>query len=371
MMILDEIILIYNKLGIHILDGAAIREDLFLKDLLFEFIKNQFLSENPGIYFPKNRISIPNIYSSFTSDQLSNWNKTRNMLKGFFKKNKGFFLEGKENSELISKIECSHLIEALYALERSIFWFFNYKLNTTRAFEVAGNQALYYSQFFAIVAIMRLLGISITFLPPIRTFLTQINWEIVTIEISTYKGYSGDHKGIFDEFDTTMKSLDLSKFPEIEHYFQIDDDGRFKSAFRISIEEANRGLLDHLRHARMENIYDFTSRLSDPFKYFYGSVGSYINDVQMYCFLEGPQRYYDPPPYHDDDYEDYFANHLESNIYGGWGIYEHFIGDLLKFLIKNLRKVLNTKRYFHVLKKKISYFDEFNSEAKEIILSWI
>lgn len=371
MTILDEIILIYNTIDLRILDGDAIREDLFLKDLLFEFIKNQFLRENSSEFFPENRFSIPNIYSSFTRDQISDWNKTKNKLQLFFKRNKRFILAGKEQAESISKFACSHLIEALYALERSIFWFFNYKYNTTKAFENAGNQALYYSQFFAIVAITRFLGISTSYLPPIRTFLTKINWSTINVEISTSKSYSGDHKGIFNDFDSIMKSIDLSDFPDIEKHFQTEDDGIFKSFTGVSIKDAQRGLLDHLRYARMENIYDLTSRRSDPFKYYYGSVGSYISNVHIYCFLEGPQRYYDPPSYPDEEYEADYATHFVPNVYGGWGIYEHLIGDLLKFLIQNLIKIKKTDRYFQVLKDKISFFDEFDSESKEIILSWL
>ena len=359
---INEIINIYNKINIPVLRGSALREDLFLKDIIFKFIRTVYLNEHPKDFFPDKRTSIPNKFSSFTKHDVGNWKKTKKKLNQFLKSTKQFLILGKENSTLVSKIACSYLIEALYCLERAIFWFFNYKYNVTKTFEAAGIQALYYSNFFIKVAIQKFLGISVIHTKYIGKILVKIDWSNANVEILTKGGWSADHKKMSNNFFELMKNVDIKNFPEIYNLFRFEDDPLEKIT-GIPAEDLSRSHSDYLRKARMEYVYDFTTRESDPFNSFYGTVGNYFSDVQIYCFLDGTNRY--------NDGSEYFGTHIEPYIYGGWGINEHFIGSLMKFLIDNLKKIKNLKRYFSILSHKIENPEEFDELAKDIILSWL
>ena len=369
---LNRLIDLYNKFNFRILDGAALREDLFLKDNIFEFVKNKFLSENPSSYFPEDRTSIPNIFSPFHYHEVNDWRRIKQKLKRLLRANRKYVLDKTHDSEYRSRLVGGHLIESFYALERSIFWFFNYKYNMNSAHEVSGNQSFYYSQFFVIVAIMRFLGISITYLPFIGAFYTIINWKHASIKITSEKNWSGDHKIIMDNFYKIIKKKDLSDFPEMKQQFQPENSEALFEITGVSIEDVNRNLFNHLKYARTENVYDMTSRISDPFKNFYGRTHeSYLNDVKNYCFLDGDDRYYSPPSYEAIDYDEWFYTTFVPDVYGGWGFHERYIGIMLKFLIKILKKVNRAKRYFKILSNKISTFEEFDPETKKIILGWL
>ncbi|MEJ2249565.1 MAG: hypothetical protein P8Y97_07890 [Candidatus Lokiarchaeota archaeon] len=77
---INEVINIYNQFDINVLDGSALREDLFLKDIIFSFIKSNYLDKNPKSYFPKSRSMIPNFYSPFTKDKVSDWRKSQKVI---------------------------------------------------------------------------------------------------------------------------------------------------------------------------------------------------------------------------------------------------------------------------------------------------
>ena len=223
-------------------------------------------------------------------------------------------------------------------------------------------QALYYSNFFIKVAVQKLLGISVIHAKYIGKVIISIDWSKGNVEISTKGGWSADHKKIANNFFELMKSVDLTDFPEVYGLFQVDDDTLSKFT-GIPTEQINRDHSDYLRKARMDYVYDFTTRESDPFNRFYGSVGSYFTNVQIYCFLDGPKRY--------NDGSEYYAIDFVPDVYGGWGIIEHFVGSLMKFLIKNLKKIDNLKKYLLTLSRKIESPEEFDKTAKEIIQDWL
>jgi len=362
MLDINEIIDIYNQIDLSVLDGSALREDLFLKDLIFDFIRDLYLKINPDDFFPSSRASIPNMYNSFTKDKIKNWQLTKNKLDTFLKSNKKHSIIGKDNPNLVSIIAYSHLIESLYCLERSIFWFFNYKYNITETFEAAGMQALYYSNFFIKVAVQRFLGISTIHTKYIGKVITNMDWGNANVEISTKGGWSADHKKVANSLFELMKSVDLTDFPEVYGLFQTDNDA-FSKVIGIPTEQINRKHSDYLRKARMDYVYDLTTRKSDPFNSFYGSVGGYFTNVQNFCFLDGPESY--------NDGREHFTTSFVPDIYGGWGINEHFIGCLMKFLIKNLKEIGRLKNYLLILNQKIEVPEEFHEKAKEIIQNWL
>jgi len=332
---INGIIGIYNQIDLPVLDGSALREDLFLKDLIFDFIRDIYLKINPDDFFPNSRTYIPNKYSPFTKDKIKDWQLTKNKLDIFLKSNKRHTIVGRDNPNLVSKIAYSHLIESLYCLERSIFWFFNYKYNITETFEAAGMQALYYSNFFIKVSVQRFLGISTIHTKYIGKVIINIDWGNAKVEISTKGGWSADHKKVTNDFFELMKNVDLTEFPEVYGLFQTNSDTLSKFT-GIPTEQINRDHSDYLRKARMDYVYDFTT---------------------------GPESY--------NDGSEYYATSFVPDIYGGWGINEHFIGCLMKFLIENLKEIGSLKTYLLTLNQKIDGPEEFHENAKEIIQNWL
>lgn len=104
-------------------------------------------------------------HSSSLSKRIG-WKTARQAINRYFKNNdKIVKVEFKDHPEFI----IGHFIESLCAFERTVFWFFNYKHNLDPFNQVASEQALYYSEFFSIVAITRFFGSSIN---PSRTCMT-------------------------------------------------------------------------------------------------------------------------------------------------------------------------------------------------------
>ncbi len=357
---IDNIINIYNKVTPYVLDGNALREDLFLKDLLFEFIKNLYHVEYSKDFFPPSRLHIPNRYSTLTRVNLDNWNSTKKKLNKLLGK-KTIKLQGPENTEAISRIAASHLIESLYYLERSLFWFFNYKYNATKFHEVSGSQAQYYSLFFVETAILKFLGISIVHTGYIGKVRVKIDFNKAQIELNLGGKDVADHKNTKNLLISLFSCLDLSDYPNMEAHFTIEG-SIIEEVFGVSDIELRDLHWDHLRQNRMDIVYNITDRKSDPFHWYYGVVGNYHKNVQEYCFLEGYERY--------NDGSEYFATSFVPDVYGSWGINEHLIGDLLRFLITALKQIKQTENFFNILSTKIKSGD-FNEEAKTIILEWL
>lgn len=357
---IDSIIAIYNKVTPYVMDGSALREELFLKDLLFEFVKNQYQAKNSEDYFPRSRLDIPNMYSTLTRANLKDWNSTRKKLNKLLGKKK-INIQGVENMDIISRIAASHLIESLYLLERSLFWFFNYKHNTIKFHEASGSQAQYYSLFFVETAILKFLGISIVHTDYIGKVRVKIDFKKAQIELQLGGKDVADHKNTKKLLLSLLSRLNLSDFPNVEAHFS-NEGSIIEEIFGVSDMELRDLHWDHLRQKRMKVVYDITDRRSDPFHWYYGVVGNYLNDVQEYCFLEGYERY--------NDGSECFATSFVPNVYGSWGINEHLIGDLLRFLIKALKQVKKTRNFFKVLSTKINSGD-YNKEAKNIILEWL
>ncbi|MHA1327696.1 MAG: hypothetical protein ACTSVV_15755 [Promethearchaeota archaeon] len=362
MLNINEIIRIYNQINSSLLDGSALREDLFLKDIIFKFFRNMYLNQYPKEPFPDSRALIPNKFFHFTKIKLADWRRIKKKLNKILNLKKRFLINSKEDPLFVLKVVYSHLIETLYCLERSIFWFFNYKYNITETFEIAGMQALYYSSFFIKIAIQKFFGISELHFKDIGKIMVKINWSDANVEILPNKSWSAEHKNIANNFLKLMNDVDLNNFPEIYYLFQFKDDF-FERITGISSKEISLAHSDYLRKARMNYVYDYTTRKSDPFNSFYGVISDYFINVQKYCFLDGTDRY--------NDGSEYYATHIEPNIYGSWGINEHFIGCLMKYLIMNLKKINNLKKYLLILSEKIENSKDFHKVAKEIILNWL
>jgi len=145
---IEKLIAFYKD--INILENNRIREDVFLKDILFDYSNDRWIKNNFGDSFPFNE------YSKNTKYIRDNYNKFKSVLKNFSN-----YLKDQILIENFPKLLTSLYIETFYAFERSIFWFFNYKYNMNYIHFNSAEQALYYSNFFAIISIMRFLGCSI------------------------------------------------------------------------------------------------------------------------------------------------------------------------------------------------------------------
>ncbi|MEJ2249566.1 MAG: hypothetical protein P8Y97_07895 [Candidatus Lokiarchaeota archaeon] len=199
-----------------------------------------------------------------------------------------------------------------------------------KTFEIAGVQAEYYSNFFIKLAIQKLLGISMVHTDYIGKVFVKIDWETAIIEILTKGSWSADHKKIANDFFELMKNLNLDDFPQINELFQVTDNS-FSKFTGIPTEKLSKDHADYLRKSRMDYVYDFTSRQSDPFNNFYGVTGNYYGNVKKYCFLDGYDKY--------NDGSEYIATSFIPDVYGSWGINEHFIGSLMKFLTSILLNI--------------------------------
>jgi len=176
------------------------------------------------------------------------WKTAKQAITKCFKDNgKKIKIEFEDGSEFI----IGHFIESLCAFERAIFWFFNYKHNLDPLNQVSSEQALYYSEFFSIVAITRFLGGSISH-TPLGLFKVNLIWDEEQISIHHQpKLGRGRHIAYTKLFSEQMERIDLTEY---EYFKRLKEDKWIQ----------REGLL--LSDDRKENVYDLTSRTGDPFK---------------------------------------------------------------------------------------------------------
>ena len=337
---------------VKIMHGNALREDLFLGDSLFNICKDLHISQNLAGSFDDSWFY--NLPWSFTHTR--EWHTVKNSLAKYFKKNLDNILELKFKDH--PKFVIGHYIESLYAFERSIFWYFNFMHNLDPFNQIASEQALYYSEFFSIVSISRFLGGSLSY-TPLSLFKIKLDWENEIIIIRFGPSIKGIHKGYGNLFFEVLEGIDFKN----EKYLETlkKDENMRKKGF-LMIDD------------RVENVYDLSSRMSDPFKnaYFADLRESSIRASKSWNFLEGLEDLYSKVGYKDTDGD--LADYLYSE-YSGEGYRQAHIGEYWKFLIFTLKKINGTEKYLDTLTWKISRFEEcetvkLDSSTKEILLKW-
>ena len=285
------------------------------------------------------------------------WKTARQAITKYFKDNaKKIKIEFEDRPEFI----IGHFIESLCALERSIFWFFNYKHNLDSFNQVASEQALYYSEFFSIVAITRFLGGSISH-TPLGLFKVDLIWDEKQISIHHQpKLGRGRHIAYTKLFSEQMERIDLT---ECEYFKRLMEDKWIQ----------REGLL--MSDDRKENVYDLTSRTGDPFKnaLFADLRESTIESSKSWNFLEGIDDVYERVGH--SDYNGGLDEYIESE-YSGDGYRQDHIGEYWKFLIDSIKKVEDTEQYFKKLMWKLSRYGECESvnldeDTKRILFKWI
>lgn len=331
---IDKVIEYYKDL--NILHYNRIREDLFIKYIIFDYAEDKWTQNNFGNSFPFDKYSM-NI--KYTRDNYTEFRKS--VLKEFSK-----CLKGQIRIKNLPELLFGIYIESFYAFERSIFWFFNYKYNMNYFHFNSAEQALYYSNFFAIISIMRFLGCSICH-TSYGKFRIRTDWKNYIIRINHSISSGSSHKEQFNLFFEQLREFDLKNFEDI-HYLATSQ--RFQIKF------------DWLTKYREESVYDLTSRLSDPFKNYNFLKNEDYHQFQEYTFLEGYERI----QFSIVEHAKYILSEYEE-----WGWKEHGLGGFWSFLIKNLKKIKPARDYLEVLKSKISYFEGLHKESKDILFGWI
>ena len=285
------------------------------------------------------------------------WNNTKQAITKYFKDNgKTITIEFKDHPAFI----IGHFIESLCAFDRSIFWYLNYKHNLDPLNQIASEQALYYSEFFSIVAITRFLGGSISH-TPLKLFKIDLLWDEKQISIVHQPNLrSGQHKGYANLFYEQIKRIDLTEYK----YFKLLKEDKWIQ---------RKGFL--MGQDRNENVYDLSSRIGDPFK---NALYADLNVLRFkvkrsWNFLENIEDIYERVGH--SDYEGGLAEFLQDE-YSGEGYRQDHIGEYWKFLIDSIKKVDDTEQYFKKLMWKISRFEEcefvkLDEDTKRILFKWI
>lgn len=350
MITLNDIIEYYN--GIRLMDGNCLREDVFLRRLIFEFCKDLHTSQ--GLAGKLEESWFIGLEKSKT--QLDNWNTAKNEINKYFKSfGKVINVSFKDHPELV----IGHYIESLYAFERSIFWFFNYKYNLDPFNQVASEQALYYSEFFSIVTLTRFLGGSLNH-TPLGLFKLKIDWENKIISIHHRPSSRSSHGSYKDLFFELLDSIDFSNYGYLE-------------SLKVSHLFRKKGFL--MIEDRMENVYDLSSRMSDPFKNaLHRDLNkSSIRTSKSWNFLEGLDELYSKVGH--NDYDGDLADYLHGE-YSDDGYRQHHIGEYWKFLIYAIKKINNTEKYTESLIWKLNRFEgcdsvELDKSTKDILINWM
>ena len=307
MTVVRDIFDYYNNT--RLMDGNCLREDVFLKDLLLELCKVIHTSQGLAGKFEEPWF----IGLEKSKTELQDWNTAKNEITKYFKSvSKVIDVPFKNSPELI----IGHYIESLYAFERSIFWFFNYKHNLDPFNQIASDQALYYSEFFSVVALTRLLGGSLNY-TPIGLFKLNIDWETKIISIHHNHSSRSSHRSYIDLF---LERLDNIDFTNYEYLESLKNSPLFRKMGFLMIED------------RTENVYDLSSRMSDPFKnaLFRDLNKSSIKASKSWNFIEGIEDLYSKV--RDGDHNGGLADYLNDE-YGNEGYRQHHIGEYWKFLI--------------------------------------
>lgn len=331
--------------------GNRLREDVFLKRLLLKLCKEIHTSQS----FAGDLDDLWFLRLLRSPKESKDWNVAKNMLKGYFEKvHKIINVPLKNNPEIME----GHYIESLYFFERSVFWFFNYKHNLDPFNQVASEQALYYSEFFSIVALSRFLGGSLTH-TPLDLFKININWEINSIQIKPGRSW-GAHKDYTNLFFELLDSIDCSDYEGLEN-------------LKINQYIRSKGFL--MKKDREENVYTLISRMSDPFK---NSLHadfneSSINASRSLNFLNGSDELSSTAGIHD--YEGGLAEYLYRE-YKDDGYRQHYIGEYWKFMTFALKEIRGTEDYIKNLIWKINRFEEcasveLDKKTKDILIKWL
>ncbi len=249
------------------------------------------------------------------------------------------------------------LMESMESMERSIFWFFNYRFNRKHGFIAPSVQSEYYSEFFALIGISRVLGIAVTHVPFFGPVLTDLNWKTRELHFRPITVHSAhiahmSHLGRnIDRFpfipDTVKIRLDEFR-PEGKREYKDDDE--IVSKFLMTDD-------------RESYVYEFnvSSRV-------YSDISL---ESRSFCFIGGDNGKGIIAPTYGTDEGQY--NEKVRDRYADYGFLEENIGSHLKTLINLLKDMSNNgvDSSLSWTKRKIEDYPHATEFETADILDWI
>lgn len=315
-----------------------------LKEVYFDVFKQ--IAEDNSIEFP------PHIHELLHSDSYFQLVNTENSSDFLRKKLKPLLKDLNtplsSNSGYLQGLLC----ESVLCLEKSVYWFFNYRFNQRYGFLLPARQALYYSEFFSIIGLSRFLGLGFTYFPSIGPLIAKVQWETGDLKITTKQPKGrGDHKKHYNLLKT-----ELERFPFIS------------ADIKAKISQ-KKGFI--LTEERVSAVYNFES-LEKVFEYAqYGNIELWeeeLEDYKTWCFLGGEEGLTIPHIHSENTDPD--AIHDQ---YASWGYREHIIGIYQQELIHFLKYLPNKSIgiFLSSLKEKIQNIPNINPNEKEDLLAWL
>lgn len=235
------------------------------------------------------------------------------------------------------------LTEAAISLEKSIFWFLNYRVSKSQGFLAPSTQAFYYAEFFGMVGLSRVLGLAITYVPLFDLVQTRVNWKTRTVKSKLVGSRRAGH----------LSHLYLLK----EHIQEFS-----------FIPQGIKGIVTAMRNLtlmddRIELVYGFGTSAR-----VYYEISSQHGDV---CFLGGEGGLAIPEPSLEMDPGDF--GEAMMSMYTSYGYLEHTIGDIQKNLAIILKEVPHNgvKSFIVGLRKRIERFQYVSEIEKRDLLDWL
>lgn len=324
---INKLIEVYNK--------TTFNSKFNFKELFFKYFYSY--SMNKKLPFPDSLFLLKNLNKNHLFGKVNpqEYYKTLKKIKDSFP------IEIKISNDTMGIIQAL-LAECLISLERSIYWFLNYRFNARNYFIIASRQAKYYSEFFALNSLSRLIGIANTHMPIVNLLTTIVNWEEETIDIikSSKKTREGDHNYLY-----RILSENINRFQFISHKLKANISNN-KNHF--------------LSEDRVDSVYDFGSH-SEVFRNpLYQNKWETYEHRYTLCFVNG----------YNLNYSGKSENFIDEE-YKEWGYEEDYIGIIIREIIQNIKKFENSKSFINEFRKKIETTKKINENEKKPFLEWM
>lgn len=236
--------------------------------------------------------------------------------------------------------------ECALALERSIYWFFNYRHNLETDFIDAAFQSRYYAEFFSIIALARFLGIAITYIPKIAKVKTEVDWTTTSIKVTAQSLGGGGHDEQYNLLKHRLNQFDF-----------IDNDTK------IRIKQLEELLLKEDREMTVYNL--------GPTALVFKHMGIYTFGPNS-CFIGGKKGLGIHRYFGDDEISGVRHDKGVGEEYKEYGIPEEVIGANQKEVIRLLKKVgPYTTKFLESLKIDIERVPHIQSHEKTDLLDWL
>lgn len=241
----------------------------------------------------------------------------------------------------------SFLTESAIALERSLYWYFNHRLNLQFHFEVSSRQSLYYSELNAIISLSRFLGRALTRVLPSSLGLhiqTTVNWKVRPPTINLHWRRGGRHH--LDHYQLLKDSID-------EFSFVLDRCKLAISGLEEPLLKENReDAVYELYHDIFQSIREGPSLQRTDF--------SFLGTISV-------QELEDKIRGHQGDERDDILD-----AYSEWGYRESHIGALLRDVISGFWEVGGKMvEFLDLLRYNIESISHMPDECKKDILDWL